>query len=122
MSLSVYLLAKEETEKQCAFCGAMHKEHEELFNGKITHNLVIMANAAGIYNELWRPEEIGITTAGQLIVPLRKGLRKLNERPELFTPFNPHSGWGHYDCLLRFVTRYLDACIANPDASVVVSR
>jgi hypothetical protein len=35
----------------------------EVFDYNITHNLGEMAKAAGIYMELWRPEEIGIIKA-----------------------------------------------------------
>jgi hypothetical protein len=35
----------------------------ELYWFNITHNLNKMARKAGLYQCLWRPEEIGITTA-----------------------------------------------------------
>src|SRR6266496_3980933 len=46
----------------------------ELYWRNITHNLNTMADAAGIYKHLWRPEELGITKAGELIAPLAAGL------------------------------------------------
>jgi len=46
----------------------------QVFHRNITHNLGKMANAAGIYEALWRPEEIGITQAKQLIDPIMIGL------------------------------------------------
>lgn len=51
----------------------------EVFGSNITHNLGEMAEEAGIYKHLWRPEEIGITKADQLIAPLREGLARLNQ-------------------------------------------
>lgn len=30
--------------------------------------------------------------------------------------------WGHYEGLVSFVERYLNACIENPEAIVKVSR
>jgi signal transduction histidine kinase len=36
------------------------KSDNVLFVSNITHNLNIMADKAGIYQHLWRPEEIGI--------------------------------------------------------------
>lgn len=48
MSLDVYLTATRPTEV-CAL--------------NITHNLGRMAKEAGIYQHLWRPEEIGVTKA-----------------------------------------------------------
>lgn len=98
------------------------EESDELFTANITHNLNTMAGAAGIYEHLWRPEEIGITTARQLIEPLRAGLDQLVCYPERFKQHNPENGWGTYDGLVRFVREYLAACVTNPDATVRVSR
>ncbi|MBK8772221.1 MAG: hypothetical protein IPM06_17610 [Rhizobiales bacterium] len=54
-----------------------------IYASKITHNLNKMASAAGIYKHLWRPEEIGITKAAQLIEPLREGLALLLSDPRV---------------------------------------
>ncbi len=94
----------------------------ELYNGNITHNLGPMAREAGIYMECWRPEEIGITKASQLIEPLTSGLGALQQEPERFKAFNPDNGWGTYEGLVRFVADYLAACRAFPDADVSVWR
>jgi len=81
-----------------------------------------MADAAGIYKELWRPDEIGITKASQLIEPLAKGLKLLRENPERFKEYNPENGWGTYEGLVDFVRSYLQACMENPDADVNAER
>lgn len=107
MSLDVYLTAVRKT---------------EVFDAKITHNLAEMAYKAGIYKHLWRPEEIGITKAEQLIQPLRDGLDLLISDPERFRKFNPENGWGNYENLVKFVKNYLAACEENPDAEVYSSR
>ena len=39
----------------------------EVYSANITHNLGLMAEEAGIYQPLWRPEELGIKTAAGLI-------------------------------------------------------
>jgi hypothetical protein len=93
-----------------------------VYERNITHNLNQMAEAAGIYNHLWRPDEIGITNAEQLIAPLRDGLEKLRSDPSRFSKFNPENGWGSYDGLIDFVADYLAACEAHPGAAVSVSR
>lgn len=95
---------------------------EEVYWRNVTHNLGGMADAAGIYKHLWRPDEIGITTAGELIEPLRAGLALLRSEPVRFEAFNPPNGWGTYGGLCEFVADYLAACEANPDATVWVSR
>jgi hypothetical protein len=81
-----------------------------------------MADAAGIYIPLWRPDEIGITHAKQLVGPLTAGLAKLQSDPHAFKVHNPSNGWGSYDGLVAFVADYLNACKAHPDATVRVSR
>ncbi len=88
----------------------------------ITHNLNKMAGAAGIYNALWRPDEIGITKASQLIQPLTEGLTRLEAEPEEFKKYNPSNGWGDYQGLVEFVQGYLEACRKYPEATVRVSR
>lgn len=107
MSLDVYLNAVRRT---------------EVYAANITHNLNAMADAAGIYKHLWRPEEIEITKAEQLIEPLRAGLALLRSDPQRFKAHNPPNGWGDYDGFVQWVAEYLAACEANPDAEVAVSR
>lgn len=88
----------------------------------ITHNLGRMADAAGLYAPMWRPDEHGWTHARDLIEPLRDGLAALQADPDRFKAFNPENGWGDYDGLLDFATSYLAACMKWPDAEVRVSR
>lgn len=99
-----------------------HSDSNEVFSRNITHNLNKMATEAGIYKHLWRPDEIGITKAIQLIVPLAAGLALLLTEPKRFEAFNPNNGWGDYEGLCDFVRQYLKACVENPDADVEVSR
>lgn len=94
----------------------------QLFSANITHNLNTMADAAGIYKALWRPEEIGITQAGQLIEPLTAGLRLLRADPDRFKALNPPNGWGDYDGFVPWIEAYLAACREHPKAEVWVSR
>lgn len=151
MSLDVYLMGDAPPEKQYSGIfiredGAMREisgpEWEERFPGReptvatgpdietvepvfsrnITHNLVKMADAAGIYEAMWRPENIGATKAKDLIEPLSNGLEKLKADRDSFTPFNPENGWGNYDGLVAFVASYLDACREHPKALIRVSR
>lgn len=95
---------------------------DEVYWRNITHNLNTMAGKAGIYYQLWRPDEIGVTHAGQLIDPLRQGLMVLENNPDKFKEFNPENGWGNYDGLVDFVREYLKACEEYPQAEVGVSR
>lgn len=109
MSLDVYLEKMQST--------VIHSQN-------ITHNLGPMARAAGIYQALWRPEELKNWTgkAGQLIPLLEKGLAKLKKAPAKYKKLNAPNGWGSYTNFVPFVERYLTACRENPDADVKVSR
>jgi len=70
---------------------------KEVYSSNITHNLGKMAEAAGIYKALWRPEEIGITRARELIPLLTPALKTLEARPERFKEFDSPNGWGMYE-------------------------
>ena len=100
----------------------LDNDDEGVYSANITHNLTDMASEAGIYKHLWRPDEINITKANQLILPLREGLALLKSDPERFMKYNPDNGWGNYDGLVRFVKKYLSACEEYPDADISVSR
>lgn len=97
-------------------------ETNEVYSANITHNLNKMAAAAGIYNELWRPEEVGIKIAWQLVEPLSKGYATLMAIPEYFKNFNDKNGWGTYEQFLKFIENYMIACLKYPGAEVSVSR
>jgi len=93
-----------------------------VFDYNITHNLNTMAARAGIYRYLWRPEEMRIERAGELIEPLEDGLYRLKSLPEHFKKYNPSNGWGNYEALVMFVEDYLRACREHPEAEIHTSR
>ena len=93
-----------------------------LFSSNITHNLGKMANRAGIYKHLWRPEEIGIKYAKELIEPLTKGLEDMKKRPEYYKQFNSPNGWGIYKHFIPWIEEYLEACKEYPEAVIKISR
>lgn len=98
------------------------EESETVFHANITHNLNRMASQAGVYECLWRPDEVGIAQASQLVGPLNAGLALLRAHPDAFKKFNPPNGWGDYEGLCGFVADYLAACERWPEATVRVSR
>lgn len=98
------------------------KESDEVFSANITHNLGGTAEKAGLYKALWRPEEIGVKHAADLVNLLNAGLHLLKSNPDYFRKFNPENGWGTYEGLVNFVEKYLEACKEYPDADVSVSR
>lgn len=94
----------------------------ELYSANITHNLGRMADEAGIYQALWRPEEQGWTRAADLIPHLTAGLSSLLTEPERFEALNAANGWGKREHFIPFVNGVLQACREHPDAIIDVSR
>ena len=115
MSLDVYLRMELDT-------GGAEPYEAQLFSDNVTHNLAGMAEEAGIYEHLWRPDELGITVAGDLVAPLRAGLALLEAEPGRFRAKNPSNGWGDYCGFVEFVQKYLAACKAHPKATIRVWR
>ena len=93
-----------------------------VFDANITHNLCKMAGEAGIYQHLWRPEEIGITVASELIEPLTKALADMKARPDHYQKFDSPNGWGKYIHFVPWVESVLEACKQHPDAQIDVCR
>ena len=139
MSLDVYLMRKRDEPTEAEKAINLLREHgferfafelecthetgdEELYSANITHNLTGMASEAGIYQHLWRPEELGITKAKELIQPLRDGVALMQSDPPRFEKHNSPNGWGLYKNFVPFVQKYLLACEEYPDAEVRVSR
>lgn len=110
MSLDFYLEYKEDD------------NYISVFDINITHNLTEMANKAGIYYALWRPEEIGAKYAKDIIPLLETGLAKLKKKPTYFAKFNSPNGWGTYEHFVPFVEGCLKACKKYPNSIIGVSR
>lgn len=97
-------------------------ETDVVFDANVTHNLAGMAEEAGIYKHLWRPEEMGVTKAGDLVEPLARAIRLMKDDPKRFRAHNPENGWGDYGGFVPWLEKYLVACATYPDADVRVSR
>jgi len=113
MSLDVTL-----TEQHCSHCGA----GKVVFEANITHNLNKMAAEGGVYEHIWRPEELNIKLAKDLIKPLQQFVDDMKKDPARFKEFNTPNGWGTYVNFLPWCDRYLQACIKFPDATISVCR
>lgn len=113
MSLDVYL-----EDNYCPHC----ERADVVYSANITHNLSTMADMVPLYMHLWRPDEIGVTIAQQLIQPLRAGLGRLKENPEIFKKYDSPNGWGTYKNFVPWVEKYLRACEEYPNARVRVCR
>jgi hypothetical protein len=96
-------------------------EEAKLSSLNITQNLNNMAKAVGLYEVLWKPEEIGISTAFQMIAPLEKGIEELVANPDKYKAFNPPNGYGSYEDFVGFCRSVLDSCHKYPDAVIEAS-
>jgi hypothetical protein len=93
-----------------------------VWEDNITHNLREMAQEAGIYMHVWRPEEIGITHAHQLIAPLEAAAELMRKDPARFEKHNPPNGWGSFTGFRVWLYGYIAACKQYPHAEVHASR
>ena len=119
MSLDIYFKQGD----QCEKCGHVSDRNQRtVYDANITHNLGRMANAAGIYGILWRPDENGVATAHDLIARLERGIAAMEAAPARFRAFDAANGWGTYDDFLPWLRRLLDAAREFPGANVEVSR
>lgn len=117
MSLDIWMSMEVDT-------GGPEPYYLELFSANITSNLWEMADEAGIYTALWHPYELNdgsFPTAGELILPLENGLKKLKGDPSHYRQFDSPNGWGLYDNFVPFVEKVLDACKKHPKATVKTS-
>ncbi len=125
MSLDVTLYGESYMKEcECPHCDNKHqtKTRDELYWRNITHNLSKMADAAGLYEALWRPEEIGAKKAKDIIGKVALGLDILKANPEEFKKYNASNGWGKYENLVEFVESYLNALQEYPYADISISR
>lgn len=95
---------------------------DTVFSCNITHNLTTMADKAGLYACLWRPDENGFVLAKDIIAPLELGLAKLQAAPDEYRKYDAANGWGRYHHFVPFVSDVLAACRAYPEAGIKVSR
>ena len=94
----------------------------EVFSQNITHNLGKMADAAGIYECVWRPDEHGYRKAVDIIGDLRIGIARMAIAPSHYKQYDSQNGWGLYEHFMPWLINYLEACENNPDAWIGVSR
>jgi hypothetical protein len=120
----------------------LEPQRECLYTDNITHNLGKMADAAGLYEALWRPyrlkegynipendyqaeykfEEDNPVKAHEIIEIIEKGLADMIARPVYYKTFNSSNGWGIYKHFIPFIEKYLEALKEYPEAFVECSR
>ena len=119
MSLDVYL----NVDKWVSYDNVNFQyQPEQVYSANITHNLNNMAHAARIYDAVWRPDENGYETAGQIIGVLSSGIEDMKANPEKFKALDSPNGWGKYQDFLPWLEKYLEACKQYPNAKIRVWR
>lgn len=108
--------------RECYCCGQMMAapKFDSVFESGMTHNLCTMADQVGIYKHVWHPDEIGITTAKQLIEPINKAVGLLESDPAKYKPFEAKNGWGTYAQFVEFAKKYAHACEEYPESKICV--
>lgn len=81
-----------------------------------------MADDAGIYKHLWRPDEVGAKYAEDIVTSVEAGLKLMENNPMRFKKFDSPNGWGIYEDFILWVEVYLAACKEDPKAIIEVSR
>jgi hypothetical protein len=120
--MSLWVSLYQTVSKHCGCPECKGHQRNEVFDQNITHNLGNMADEAGIYEAIWRPEEIGAVKAADIIEILTVGLAKMKAEPQRFEQFNASNGWGTYEDFVPWIERYLNACIEYPNTDIEVSR
>ena len=103
----------------CPRCG---RGAEAVYSINITHNLTKIAKEAGVYYDIWRPEEVGVKEARNLIIPLKEAIKKLKADPDYFKRFEPENKWGTAEIFIKQLGELLEACQTWPRARIETDR
>ena len=94
----------------------------EIDSHNVTHNLASMAEEAGVYLALWRPEELAETPRLRDIeMAVREGLERLNADPKHFEKMKKN-GWGSRENLVKVCEWVLEYADLYPLAMVEACR
>lgn len=95
---------------------------ESMWSANMTHNLNKIAIEAGVYECLWRPDEIGVKYARDNISNLRFALGIFYSKYDELKKLNPSNGWGDIDRLIEVTQDFLKACMEYPNAIIECDR
>tara|TARA_R100000935_G_C2821892_1_gene160208 strand:- start:1110 stop:1430 length:321 start_codon:yes stop_codon:yes gene_type:complete len=95
---------------------------ESMWSGNMTHNLNKIAIEAGVYECIWRPDEIGVKYARDNISNLRFALGIFYSKYDELKKLNPSNGWGDIDGLIEVTQDFLKACMEYPEAIIYCDR
>ena len=124
MSLDIYLIepvpeGAREPLNHCDSCTCRSDPWSTLFSANITHNLVPIWTAAGVYEALYESEG---KIAEAIIPALSLGLVRMKGDPARFRRLNASNGCGTYEGAVPWLDALLRACMDHPKALIRVSR
>lgn len=92
-----------------------------VFTCEVPHRLNRMAVAVGVHEAIWRPDLLGVTTAGDLCAVLAAGESLLATPAAWLAYFVITPGDPAQEQLYRTVKAYREACAAYPDAHIAIT-
>jgi len=115
LDITLYYPVETDSEDDC-----MHVVWER----NVTHNLGRLADALGVYEIIWRPEETDgmIECADDMVPPLEVAISVLLDKFDEYKKYEPENGWGTRNGFIRFMRGYLEACHEFPNALIKASR
>jgi hypothetical protein len=98
--------------------------HNSVFNINITHNLNAIANKAGVYDCLWRPEEFNIRKASDIQEKVHSAIVELEENGDAYAyiELTPKNKWGTIDGFIKQLKLIYKACVEYPNAKLSAHR
>jgi hypothetical protein len=90
-----------------------------VYSGNMTHNIIPMWQKAGCYDALYNSEGL---KAEDIIVFLFRAITDMELKPDEYKKLNPKNGWGDYESALDYLKEVYQACNANLDAIIGVSK
>lgn len=104
-------------------------EPHTVFDINITHNLNEMARALGVYEILWRPDELAENAmvdkiyVKNFLKPINGSIEELATNMDYYqSEYGPKNGWGSAETLLKDLRLIRNAIEENPDGYFVASR
>lgn len=85
----------------------------------ITHNLIEMFEAAGIYDALYMSEG---KTASNVLPKLKSALIDMKARPEFYKQFDSPNGWGLYVNAVPWLEDLIAGLEISPKAKIHVDK
>jgi len=92
-----------------------------IFTTNITHNLVPMAKACGLYDCMWNADDLDKRSITDLIAELSVGIDELSKNRTKYELMTPSNNWGSYDGLLRAALNFHSELVMRSDKDITIT-